>query len=122
MPWQLGVRDNSSVFHRGAKVGGLTLWVKRTGDGTQYDDIAAVPSETVAQFKRRWLAQARLDLDPGLVSLHLVHRGPARLTKDPAERKSAEEDATVLDPSDTLAQAGVTDGSWLVAEFADAGA
>ena len=56
------------------------------------------------------------------MSLHLVHRGPARLTKDPAERKSAEEDATVLDPSDTLAQAGVTDGSWLVAEFADAGA
>ena len=116
------VCDSLSVLLCGAQVGGLTLWVKRTGDGTQYNDIAAVPSETVSQFKRRWLAQARLDLDPGLVSLHLVHRGPARLTKDPAERKAAEEAATVLDPSDTLAQAGVTDGSWLVAEFADAGA
>ena len=109
------VCDSLSVLLCGAQVGGLTLWVKRTGDGTQYNDIAAVPSETVSQFKRRWLAQARLDLDPGLVSLHLVHRGPARLTKDPAERKAAEEAATVLDPSDTLAQAGVTDGSWLLA-------
>ena len=117
MPW-LGLCDSLSVFHRGAQVGGLTLWVKRTGDGTQYDDIAAVPSETVAQFKRRWVAQEKLEVTPSLVSLHLVHRGPARLTKDPAERKAAEEAATVLDPSDTLAQAGVTDGSWLVAEFA----
>ena len=76
----------------------------------------------MSQLRRRFVAQAKLGCDPGLVSLHLVHRGPARLTKDPAERKAAEEAATVLDPSDTLAQAGVTDGSWLVAEFADAGA
>ena len=75
-------------------------------------------ASTVDEFIARWLAQARLDVDPGLVSLHLVHRGPARLTKDPAERKAAEEAATVLDPSDTLAQAGVADGSWLLAVFA----
>ena len=55
------------MLHCGAQVGGLTLWVKRTGDGTQYNDIAAVPSETVAQFKRRWLAQAQLVVSPSLV-------------------------------------------------------
>ena len=73
----------------------------------------------VADFTARWVAELKLDCHPSLVRLHLVHGGPARLTKDPAGRKAAEEAATVLDPSDTLAQAGVTDGSWLVAEFAD---
>ena len=107
-----------SVLLCGAQVGGLTLWVKRTGDGTQYDDIAAVPSETVAQFKRRWVAQEKLDVTPSLVSLRLVKCGPDRLTKDPANRLAAEEAATTLDPADTLAEAGVTDGSWLVAVFA----
>ena len=68
----------------------------------------------VADFTARWVADRKLGCDESLVRLHLVHRGPARLTKDPAERKAAEEAATVLDPSDTLAQAGVTDGSWLL--------
>jgi len=111
---------DKSVPPCAVQAGGLTLWVKRTGDGTQYDDIAAVPSETVAQFKRRWLAQARLDMDPGLVSLRLVKRGPDRLTKDLANRVAAEEAATTLDPADTLTEAGVVDGSWLVAVFAQA--
>ena len=116
MPWQLGVCDNSSVFHRGAKVGGLTLWVKRTGDGTQYDDIAAVPSETVAQFKRRWVAQEKLDVTPSLVSLRLVKRGPAGLPSAQEEAVALDSPARLLaDPSATLAQAGVTDGSWLLA-------
>ena len=65
------------------------------------------------------MAHAKLGCDPGLVSLHLVHRGPAKLTKVQAERDAAEAAATVLDPSDTLGEAGVTDGSWLVAEFAN---
>jgi hypothetical protein len=120
VPWQLGVCDNSSVFHRGAQVGGLTLWVKRTGDGTQYDDIAAVPSETVAQFKRRWVAQEKLEVTPSLVSLRLVKRGPGV--------PSAKEDADALelptsllaDPSQTLAEAGVADGSWLLAVVSSA--
>ena len=101
-----------------AQAGGLTLWVKRKGDGTQYDDIAAVPTETVAQFRRRWVASEKLDVTPSLVILRLVKRGPDRLTKDPAERLAAEEAATTLDPADTLAEAGVTDGSWLLAVFA----
>ena len=48
------------------------------------------------------------------MSLRLVKCGPDRLTKDPANRLAAEEAATTLDPADTLAEAGVTDGSWLL--------
>ena len=66
------------------------------------------------------MAHAKLGWDPGLVSLHLVYRGPAKLTKVQAERDAAEAAATVLDPSDTLGEAGVTDGSWLLAVFASA--
>ena len=104
-----------SVLLCGAQAGGLTLWVKRTDKSdAQYDDTPAAPNETVAQFRRRWVAERKLVVDPGLVSLRLVKRGPARLTKDPAERKAAEEAAVMLDPADTLAEAGVTDGSWLL--------
>ena len=99
------------------QAGGLTLWVKRTGDGTQYDDIAAVPSETVSQFKRRWLAQARLDVDPGLVSLRLV---PCPCSSEEEPTPEQEAAATVLPPRKTLAEAGVVDGSWLLAVFAQA--
>ena len=72
------------------------------------------------EFIARWVAQARLDMDPGLVSLRLVKRGPDRLTKDLANRVAAEEAATVLDPADTLTEAGVADGSWLLAVFVEA--
>jgi hypothetical protein len=91
----------------------LTVWVKRTDKVVaRYDDIAAVPSETVAQFRRRWLAQAKLDVSPSL-----------RLVKLGAGLPSAgdEAGATVLQPRKTLAQAGVADGSWLVAKFATTG-
>ena len=105
----------------GAQAGGLTLWVKRTDKSdAQYDDTPAAPNETVAQFRRRWVASEKLDVTPSLVSLRLVKRGPDRLTKVPAERVAAEEAATTLDPADTLAEAGVVDGSWLVAVFAQA--
>ena len=94
----------------------LVLWVKLTHvEGTQYDDIAASPTETVAQFKRRWLAKAKLDYDPSLVTLRLVKCGPDKLTKVPAERDAAEAAAATLYPEDTLVEAGVADGSWLVA-------
>jgi len=78
------------------------------------------PRATVSKLIARWLAQARLDMDPGLVSLRLVKRGPDRLTKDLANRVAAEEAATMLDPADTLTEAGVVDGSWLLAVFASA--
>ena len=46
---------------------GLVLWVKPTHvEGTQYDDMAASSTETVAQLKRRWLAAKKLDCDPSL--------------------------------------------------------
>ena len=104
-----------------AQAGGLTLWVKRTDKSdAQYDDTPAAPNESVAQFRRRWVAERKVDVDPGLLSLRLVKRGPDRLTKVPAERLAAEEAATTLDPADTLEEAGVVDGSWLVAVFAAA--
>ena len=74
---------------------------------------------SVDELISRWLAQEKLDAAPGLVSLRLVHRGPDKLTKVPAERDAAEAAATVLDPEDTLGEAGVADGAWLVAVFAN---
>ena len=97
----------------GAQVGGLTLWVKRTGDGTQYDDIAAVPSETVAQFKRRWVVSEKLDVTPSLVSLCLVKCG-ARKPSSEEEKQAVELD----DPRLSLAEAGITDGCSLLAFIA----
>ena len=89
--------------------------------GARYAELENVdPRATVSKLIARWLAQARLDMDPGLVSLRLVKRGPDRLTKDLANRVAAEEAATTLDPADTLTEAGVVDGSWLVAVFAQA--
>ena len=123
MPRQPGVCDSLSVLHCGAQAGGLTLWVKRTDvPNARYTASLQVgAASTVDEFIARWVAQARLELDPGLVSLRLVKRGPDRLTKVPAERVAAEEAATTLDPADTLAEAGVTDSSWLVAVFARSG-
>ena len=72
----------------------------------------------MSKFIARWAAQAKLDIDPGLVSLRLVQRGPDRLTKEPAARLKLEHDAITLDSADTLAEAGLADGSWLVVEFA----
>jgi hypothetical protein len=87
--------------------------------GARYDIVKNVDTgQLVAEFIARWTAQAKLDIDPSLVNLRLVHRGPGKLTKDPTERKAAEEAATTLDPADTLEEAGVADGSWMVAEFA----
>ena len=88
--------------------------------GAQYVSVKSVNCDTtVDDFKSRWLAQEKLDAAPGLVSLRLVHRGPDKLTKVPAERDAAEAAATVLDPEDTLGEAGVGDGAWLLAVFAN---
>jgi len=106
----------------GAQAGGLTLWVKRT-DAREAEYSAmygALPTLTVDALKLRWVASEKLDVTPSLVSLRLVKRGPDRLTKVPAERLAAEEAATTLDPADTLAEAGVVDGSCLLAVFAEA--
>ena len=52
-------------------------------------------------------------MDPGLVSLRLLS-----YTGEEEPTPEQEASATVLQPRKTLAQAGVTDGSWLVAVFA----
>ena len=97
-----------------AQAGGLTLWLKRTDKSdAQYDDTLAAPNETVAQFRRRWVAERKVDLDPGLVSLRLVPD-----TGDKEEPTPADESrATVLNPRKTLAEVGVVDGSCLLAVF-----
>ena len=98
----------------------MTVWVKRMDvAGARYDIVKNVDTgQLVAELIARWVVQAKLDIDPSLVSLRLVHRGPGKLTKDPTERKAAEEAATTLDPADTLEEAGVVDGVWLLAVFA----
>jgi hypothetical protein len=105
-----------------AQVDGLTLWVKRTDfrDAPYFITRHVARDCLVADFIARWVASEKLDVTPSLVSLRLVKRGPDRLTKDQASRLAAEEAATTLDPADTLAEAGVSDGSWLLAVFAQA--
>jgi hypothetical protein len=91
--------------------------VKRTDvEGAQYDDSEGVaPQQLVSTFKKRWLNDKKLDVDPSLVTLRLVKRGPG---DDPSEAQ--EEAATELSPRRTLREAGVADGSSLLACFAAA--
>ena len=94
----------------------ITVWVKRTDvAGARYDFIKYVdPEQLVAELIARWVVQAKLDVDPSLVTLRLVKCG--------ARKPTAEEEAQteVLEPFDTLAAAGVTDNCKLVAFVAGA--
>ena len=91
------------------------LWVKRDGvDCAQYDEIVARLGETVSQFKRRWLADKRLELDPGLVTLLLVRGAPPRHL--PSETQEAQA-LLLANPALTLREAGVADGCWLLARL-----
>ena len=84
--------------------------------GAQYVAVKGVDlQQTVSKFKARWLAQAKLDVDPALVTLRLVKGGAFK-------PKVAEEDAETLDdPRLTLADAGLTNGCSLLACVATAG-
>ena len=97
---------------------GWTLWVKNAAvRGARYDFIKHVDSQLlVAEFILRWVAELKLDCHPSLVDLRLV---PCTGEEEPAPEQEAE--ATVLPPRKTLAQAGVVDGSWLVAVFVGQG-
>ena len=95
----------------------MTLWVKSSGvAGAQYADLKDVDlQQSVSDFKRRWMAQAKLDVDPSLVTLRLVACG----TRKPEDAEEAA--AAVLDdPSLSLAEAGVTGTAWLLAFVAGA--
>ena len=93
-------------------------------DGSRYAEIESVdPSFTVSKLIARWVADKQLGVDPSLVTLRLVKRGPDKLPKVPSQRSALEADAQELsDPSETLAEAGLADGSWLLADLATAAA
>jgi hypothetical protein len=89
-----------------------TLWVKRTDvAGAQYVAVKGVDLlQTVDDFKARWVSEEKLDVRPSLVSLRLVPCAPG---DDPSEEQELA--ATALSPRRTLREAGIVDGSSLLA-------
>jgi hypothetical protein len=70
------------------------------------------PEEDVHDLKARWVMQAKVDVDPTLVTLCLVKRGPGvPVLSEEAAAKTLEP----LEPRQTLREAGVADGSSLLA-------
>ena len=104
--------SNTSLSPCGAQAGGLTLWVKRTDvPHARYTASLQVrATSTVDEFIARWVASEKLDVTPSLVSLRLLS-----YTGEEEPTSKQEASSAVLQPRKTLAQAGVTDGSWLVA-------
>ena len=94
----------------------VTVWVKRMDVvGARYDIVKNVDTgQLVAEFIARWVAQAKLDVDPSLVTLRLVNAAGVDPTAD--EEKQAVE----LRPRLSLAEAGITDGCSLLAYVAGA--
>jgi hypothetical protein len=90
----------------------ITVWAKRMDvAGVRYVAVKDVDGQqTVDDFIARWILQAKLDVDPSLVTLRLVKRGAGK----PTAKQEAK--AKVLDdPRLTLAAAGLTDGCSLLA-------
>ena len=94
----------------------MTVWVKRMDiAGARYVAVREVDMQvTVDGFIARWVAQAKLDVDPSLVTLRLVNAAGVEPTAD--EEKQAVE----LRPRLSLAEAGITDGYSLLAYVAGA--
>jgi hypothetical protein len=92
--------------------------VKRTDvEGARYDLVKHVDSgQLVAELIARWVSEEKLDVRPSLVTLRLVPCAPG---DDPSEEQ--ERATTALSPRRTLREAGVADGSLLLADFADEG-
>ena len=83
--------------------------------GAQYGAVKDVNVlQTVDDFIARWMAQAKLDVDPSMVTLRLVRCA--------GEEPTAEEEAaaTALSSRRTLRDAGVTAGCSLLAFVAGA--
>jgi len=90
----------------------ITVWVKRMDvAGVRYVAVKDVDGQqTVDDFIARWIAQAKLDVDPSLVTLRMVKCGSGNPTaKQEAKAKALD------DPRLTLAGAGLTDGCSLLA-------
>ncbi len=78
--------------------------------GARYDFIKNVdPEQLVAELIARWVVQAKLVVDPSLVTLRLVDSSGPEPTPD------EETEAKVLRPRLTLEAAGLTDGCSLLA-------
>jgi hypothetical protein len=79
--------------------------------GARYVAVKGVDVlETVDDFIARWVAQAKLNADPSLVTLRLVECGARKPT--PTQEAEAE---VLDDPRLTLAGAGFTDSCSLLA-------
>ena len=122
-PWSREAADTgaSGGTHCCSGRRGWTLWVKPTHvEGARYAASRQVdPATSVDEFISRWLAERKLDCDPLLVSLRLVKRGPGGVPTAEQESEALQSPASLLnDPSETPVEAGVADGSWLVAVFA----
>jgi hypothetical protein len=107
------VRWADAAAHAAQTCERWTLWVKGPHGG--YGKIKGVDSEQdVYDFTARWVSDKKLNVDPTLVSLRLVRCA--------GEEPTAEEEAaaTVLIPRRTLREAGVADGSSLLALFSGA--
>ena len=91
----------------------ITVWVKRMDvAGARYVAVKDVDLEqTVDDFIGRWVAQAKLDVDPSLVTLRLVECGARKPT--PAQEAKAK---VLDDPRLTLAAVDITEGSSLLAD------
>ena len=90
----------------------ITVWVKRMDvAGARYVAVKGADAlETVDDFITRWVAQAKLDVDPSLVTLRLVKRGAGKPTA-----KQEEKAKPLDDPSLSLAEVKVTGTAWLLA-------
>ena len=91
----------------------ITVWVKRMDvTGARYAEVEIVDlQQTVDDFIARWVAKAKLDVDPSLVTLRLVKCGAGKPTP------TQDADAKVLDDlSLSLAEAMVTGTAWLLAD------
>jgi len=88
------------------------VWVKRKDvHGARYSELEEVDlQQTVSKFIARWVAQAKLDVDPSLVTL--------RLARCDSRKPTAEEEEAAVeldDPSLSLGESGVTGTAWLLA-------
>ena len=100
----------------------ITVWVKRTDvSGARYDIIKNVdPQELVAELIARWVAQAKLDMDPSLVTLRLVKFGAGKPTPTQEAEAKKTKKQELDDPSLKLTEVKVTGTAWLLAELAGA--
>ncbi len=89
----------------------MTLWLKSLGvAGARYVAVKDVDSmQTVDDFISRWVSEEKLDVRPSLVTLRLVRCAGDEPT---AEEEAA---AILLSPRRTLREAGIADGSSLLA-------